>query len=231
MRRLLIDDVAVAGTFLVALLLTLLSLAMALSWLPVVHETRVLWDTATEANIWTWTSVTVLMLGAYAHLATAYLRWNSCRSAAFLWVMTAGLLAAMSLDDLAALHERLFHYGVLLGGGAGLTFFAWVIPGAFVALGICIAFGFLIRKLYGRPRRYLVSGLAIFFGGALGVEMIGASVTEQEGYSNLYVVIYHIEEMMEALGASLLLGAGLADLPEERRTLSYWLSRKSHPAN
>ena len=78
----------------------------------------------------------------------------------------------------------------------------------------------------GRPRRLGIAGLAMFFLGAIGMEMLSGLVLEESGSGLGYLVAYHVEELLEAIGASLLLGAGLAELPVEMRSVAAWRERK-----
>lgn len=214
-------------TIAISLGLAAISFAMGISWIAVSHESRLLWDVASEANLWTWFSVAVLISAAYGHLIAALICWLDERGSALLWVATALCLALMSMDDAASLHERLLApLGYLLGGGSGLTLFAWIIPGSVVALVIIVVFARMLVHVTGRPRRLGIAGLAMFFLGAIGMEMLSGLVLEESGSGLGYLVAYHVEELLEAIGASLLLGAGLAELPVEMRSVAAWRERK-----
>jgi hypothetical protein len=203
--------------------LALVSLSMALGWTPFRHETRLIVDVASEANVWTWANVVVLLTAGYTHLLAAYFRWRLGKPAVLSWIMTALILFALSLDDLAGIHERLEYWGRALGGGTGLTRFAWIIPGSAIALVIIGLFGLMIVRTDGRARRFLTVGLSSFFLGAIGMEAFGGHILTLEGNGYLYRLTYHFEEMLEAIGASLLLCAGLADLPAPARKSGFYL--------
>jgi hypothetical protein len=131
----------------------------------------------------------------------------------------AALLLALSLDDLASFHEKLHRLGRSMGGQTGFFYFAWVIPGLFLAVGCILVFAFHALSLRERARAYLITGVGLFFLGALGVEMIGGADLAAKGRTDSYVLLYHFEEMLEAMGAALILASALADLPPEERVL------------
>jgi hypothetical protein len=132
-------------------------------------------------------------------------------------MLSAVVVAGLSLDDLAQLHESetAEALGHSLGGGKGLTHFAWIVPGTLMA-ALCIAA--LVPAMAAakpRPRRLLVLGTSLLFTGAIGFEAISGQVLEYTRHGLSYVaydVVMHVEELLEAFGATLLLGAGVCDL-------------------
>lgn len=131
------------------------------------------------------------------------------------WFGSAVLLAALSLDDLAALHERLEGLGRVAGGGS--LAFAWVVPGALVGLGVLLAMTVLARRVHGTARVRLVVGVVVLLGAALGLEAVSGVVLEAgEGTTRTYVVVVHLEELLEAVGAVLMLTAPLPMLRWEQ---------------
>ncbi|TWI12749.1 hypothetical protein [Aerolutibacter ruishenii] len=128
------------------------------------------------------------------------------------WAILAAGLLLMGVDESLSLHERLIDpLRALMHDSLGIErfgifYFAWVIPGIalVVALGIC--FLPFVRRLPTRTGAMLLVSAAIYFGGALGVEL--AEGWWREGHGNRNVV-YHafvsIEEGMEMIGAILLI--------------------------
>jgi len=168
-----------------------------------------LFDVASEANLWTWANVAVLVSAANVHLACAFCDRQSTGFRFYGWLASSFLLLALSLDDLVGLHERLDHLGQALGGGHGFLHFAWVIPGVFLAVMAGLFFLMLIIQLKGSARVYLTSGVVMFFSGALLMEAFTGWILTLYGPSPQYVIAFHMEEMMEAAGAALILCAGL----------------------
>src|SRR5688572_10020503 len=64
-------------------------------------EVRVYCDVFSEGNLPTWWSVGLLVLTAVAHAVTGALAPRF----SFAWFVSAGVLAALSLDDHTSLHE------------------------------------------------------------------------------------------------------------------------------
>ena len=182
-----------------------------------------LWDVAVEGTMWTWANVAVLVTGANACALRAYAVWRAGgRLLAWLgWLATAAVIAALSLDDLVALHERLDPLGRSWGYGSGFTHFAWVIPGLIAAAGCVLVVGAHALRLPAAPRAYLLGGVGFLFAGAIGLEMVSGANLAANGHTKAYVMIYHVEELFEAIGAALLLCAPLSDMPPEAR----WLRR------
>ncbi|GAB2685586.1 hypothetical protein GCM10027194_19070 [Thalassiella azotivora] len=167
---------------------------------------RALLDPAGEANLWTWFNVALLLLAATAHAVTASLRRAAGLRAGPWWVL-AVVLAALSLDDLASLHERLDPVGRELGAGEGWLRAAWVVPGALAAVLVVAAVWRVARLLRGRSRWLLVAGLGTFLGAALGLEVLAFAVLDDGGQGPLYAAVTYLEELLEAWGAVALLAS------------------------
>ena len=111
-----------------------------------------------------------------------------------------------------SIHERFEPIGLLMGGGSGLFHFSWVIPGIGAAIICGMVFWSAMRTADGAVRRSFLLGGAFFFGGALGLEMISGAVLDQYGHLRPYTILYHIEEIFEAVGMVFIFGAGLRDV-------------------
>jgi len=168
-------------------------------------------DVATEGNIWTWANVVVLFVSAQTHACAGYFRWRRRKLGVVSCLVIAMILLGLSIDDLTALHEKLEAIGRSMGGGSGLTHFAWVVPGVVIAAGVVATFVFMAASIEATPRRYLLTGVIIFFSGAIGLEAVSGLVLDGVGVGAAYVLVFHVEEMLEAIGASLFVCAGVAD--------------------
>ncbi|MHC1561502.1 hypothetical protein ACR9E3_21280 [Actinomycetospora sp. C-140] len=177
-----------------------------------------------EGNLPTWWAVGLLAAAAVAHLVTGLVGRAQGARAAVGWLVTAVILAGMSLDDMTSIHERvgdmLKPEGAAAPATPGGTFsFYWVIPGAGVALVIAVIVGALALRLRGRPRWLLVGGLGVLFFFALGLEGIeGAVIASNAGDHAVEVLAYHVEELGENIGALLLIGAATSALAVRRAT-------------
>ncbi len=195
----------------VFLLLSCVSLLAFSRLIPWMRDNLTFFDVASEGNLWTWANVAVLVSAANAHLACALFYRERDRSNFQGWLASSVILLALSLDDLVSLHERLENIGKLAGGGTGLLHFAWIIPGAFIAALIAVLFLALIVRLRGWPKFYLAAGVGLFFFGAIVLESISGLIFTHYGPSAAYVLAFHVEEMIEAVGASLMLCGGLSE--------------------
>ncbi len=175
-------------------------------------QVRLFFDLASEANLWTWFNVVVLAAGGLMHLVAGLMARADGGGPIWPWLVSGMLLTGLSIDDLTALHERLQPLGVHLGGGSGLTYAAWLVPGLLFAAIVIGAMATLAVRVSTRPRRLLLLGLALFIGGAFLLESVGNAVLEAVGPSTRYAVFLIAEELAEAVGAVLLLAAACAAL-------------------
>jgi hypothetical protein len=156
-----------------------------------------------ESNVATWLSSSVLLACAVVAAAIARDRpaWHR-----HWWGITA-MLAWMSLDEAAELHE---HLGGLIGT-SGVLYFDWVIPAAGVVAVVALIYWPFVRALAPATRTRLLIAAAIYVGGALVMELPLGWWTETRGSEGLgYGLIDWVEETMEMVGASLALVALIA---------------------
>ena len=158
-------------------------------------------DVNAERNIPTaWSTLLLLSSALVSALLAA--RRPVFRSGWLLIAVTAGYLA---LDESMELHERLAPAGKAVAGNA--LHFAWVVPGAVLA---ALAGGLLLLRLRQQPsevRRRLVLAGTVYLTGALVLESVSGFVLRHLGARELYIAVTAAEELLEMLGASLLLAA------------------------
>ena len=170
-----------------------------------------LFDVNSESNVPTWFSSLLLFGDAFlAGLVAAIVRRAGGRDARH-WAGLAALLSLLSLDETAALHERLqIPAAALLGGpSGGLLHFAWVLPGALLALVVGTAFVGFVARLPGPTRRLVVAAGAVYLGAAAGLESVSGVVLEAHGDRAAYLLVTAAEEGLEMAGGVLLLYAFL----------------------
>ena len=120
------------------------------------------------------------------------------------WLLTSGLFFFLSWDEASQIHEKFnksFH--ALLGGGdQGIFNFAWVIPYSVLVVLVGLVLIPFIRVL---PRKLFIklafAGI-VYVMGAIGMEMISATI---EYKSSWYMLVTSIEESMEITGMILFL--------------------------
>ncbi len=170
-------------------------------------EVRVYFDVFSEGNLPTWWSVGLLVLTAVAHAVTGALATRF----SFAWFVSAGVLAALSLDDHTSLHERLERIGQ-----SWVTFERfpgyWLVPGIFAGLAVAAALGLLAVKLHGVTRWCMIGGLALLLGSAMGMEFVQGLLVAEGESGPLYVLVLHAEELGENLGVLLMLTAAIRSL-------------------
>ena len=198
-------------------LLVCVSAVAMFGWIPVLGENKYNFDVASEVNAWTWMNVAYMLFAAQMFGLGAWIRRQN-QSPALVWALVAIALALLSLDDMISLHERFGALGRTLGGGQGVLHFAWLVPG-FIAMAIILAIFFIALRSAARiVRMEILIGVLLFFGGAVGFEMISGAVLSKYGHQDTYTLLYHIEEMMEAIGMTFILSAGLKDIIRNTET-------------
>ena len=178
-----------------------------------------LFDVNTEANIPTWFASSLWLLAAIVAATVAVASSGLPRRRRRGWLGFAAVLALLSLDEAASLHERLLGSAgsALLGADArGALHFAWVVPGALVAAVLALALAGTVWSMPVRQRLLVLLAGAIFVAGALGAESLSGAALERYGDARAYVALTSLEEAAEMAGALLLLAA-LLSLLELRR--------------
>jgi hypothetical protein len=167
-----------------------------------------LFDVNSENNVPTWFSSLLLSGDALlAGLVAAIVRRARGRDARH-WAALAVLLSLLSLDEVASLHERLPDpVAALVGGAGGALHFAWVLPGALLALAVGSAFVGFLARLPGSTRRLVATAGVVYLGAAAGLESLSGMVLEAHGDRAMYLLVSAAEEGLEMVGGVLLLYA------------------------
>ncbi len=153
-------------------------------------------------------TVGVLLLGAAAHAVAGELA-RAAGGDRRPWLVTASLLAVLLLDELAAVHEQLEILGHQLGGGDGFLHFAWLLPGALIGLGFVLAAVHVCRPLPRPSAALFLTGAALCVGAAVGLGALGGDVLDGVGDGPLYIIVSHVEGLLETVAASFMLLAAL----------------------
>jgi hypothetical protein len=167
-----------------------------------------LFDVNSENNVPTWFS-SVLLFGdaLLAGVVAAVVRRVGGHDARH-WAGVAALLSLLSLDEVASLHERLQGpAGAVLGGATGALHFAWVLPGALLALLAGTAFVGFLGRLPASTRRLVVTAGVVYLGAAVGLESVSGVVLEAQGDRAMYLLVSAAEEGLEMAAGVLLLFA------------------------
>lgn len=158
-------------------------------------------DLGQEQSVGTWVTSVLHLASGLLSGAAAVLAHRAGSRWARNWWLLAVAFAFMSMDEVAALHDRtLGPLRELLGTG-GVLYYAWVIPAFLVgAVFLAVQVGFL-RHLGSPTGRDLVLAGVVFVTGAGGLEMAeGLLASQDQQGSAVFGVLILIEELME-LGA------------------------------
>ena len=157
-------------------------------------------DVNTERNIPTAWSAALLLVSASGAARLAARRTDAADSA---WWLVAAVACLLGVDEWLSLHERLGGVGAALVGDA--LHFAWVVPGAGVA---AVVGAVLVRRLRDQPdavRHQLTVAGVIYLSGALALETLAGFVLRDHGHAAGYLLVTGAEELLEMVGAALLL--------------------------
>ncbi|WP_313817750.1 hypothetical protein [Citricoccus sp.] len=173
---------------------------------------RVFFDVAGERNLPTWWNTGLLWTAGALSVAIGLLRRPTRldgRGGWSAWCGLGALLALMSLDEYAGIHERLDGLWRRLVGDNPLPAFEWLMLGVPVA-GAVVLFLWVCARVLPSPSTALyVLGIVVFFLGALGAEaLVVAAGVPLDSWA--YVASYHVEELLEFTGSALLVVAPLA---------------------
>jgi len=167
-------------------------------------------------------------------LFAALLAWGANRLArirrdpfARHWAVLGGILAYISVDEIASLHERLIPPLRHALGADGIFYFAWVIPGIVLLLLFLIAYARFFWALDGRWKRLFAAAGTIYVAGVLGMELVGGGYASQYGQQTVvYAVISTIEEVLEMSGLAVLIYAQLEYLRAHLSTIVVTLDNR-----
>jgi hypothetical protein len=193
----------------VSVALALLSLGFVLAdpAQPVLRDVRLFTDMLVEHNLPTWWSVALLAAAALVHLATALAARAAGAPEARYWLVTAAVLAVLSLDDQSQLHERSEQLGRLLVAETGGFPFYWLIPGTVAGVGVAAAVVALAVRVRARARVLLAGGIALMLATGLGLEVVQGLFMAAGNEGLGFVIAYHVEELGEDVGVILLIAA------------------------
>ncbi|MBL4769949.1 MAG: hypothetical protein JKY61_02095 [Planctomycetes bacterium] len=184
----------------------------------------------TESNIPSFYSALALVL-ACVLLGTIAAAQKKLAAPYLPWATLSVIFAFLSIDEIAALHERLIGTVRNILGAQGLFYFAWIIP---YSIGLIILGIVYIRFLRALPKRtailFVCSG-SIFVLGAIGFEMLGGMRAEVHGTTGfIFALLYTAEESLEMLGIALFIYSLLEFIGEEHGRIEVSIaSSKPHP--
>lgn len=165
-------------------------------------------DLGEEANIPTLFSVGLLLLASCLSflIARAERLAGPVPPGLASWRLLGLLLFLMAADEFLMLHETA--NGLLERAWTISGVYMWIIPGALVVLWFIILFLKFFRSLPGVVRRLLVLSLALFVGGAIGVEIFeGLNLSFTQEPEVRAILLTNTQETLEMVGEVVLLQA------------------------
>lgn len=154
-----------------------------------------------EGTIAVWFSSLVLLLCSAATAVIALQFRRRRERGAWRWWAIACLFLMMSADETASFHE--------LGGAlfkeshelSGYFSYGWVLLAIPVVAGGFVVLGPALLSLPGWIARRLLGAAGLYFGGAVGMEMVGGKLVEEAGLlSGGYFLAATAEESLEMAG-------------------------------
>jgi hypothetical protein len=167
-----------------------------------------------EISIPTWFQSTLLLLAGLLAALIAVLRSRASGSYVRHWAVAAVALILMAGDEMIAIHEMLIDpMRSLLDVTGGIFYFAWIVPGAAVAVAFAATYLRFLGHLPERIRKLFVIAGVIYLTGVLGVEGIDGAYRSSHGSDTLeYMLLTDVEEMFEMAGQLVLIYALLSYL-------------------
>jgi len=165
-------------------------------------------DVSREANITSWFSSVLLLIGALLILLIARLKNLEKDTFARHWAFMAYVFFYLSLDEAARIHEATIEPLRTLLNTSGIFYYAWVIIAIPVLLILAIFYAKFVISLPGKTRNQFILAAVLFLSGALGLEMLGGFWFDVE-VNGLYLssILITFEELLENLGVVVFISA------------------------
>lgn len=144
-------------------------------------------------------------------------------------ILSLGFLF-MAFDEMASAHERLIEpmRAVMGETNLGVFYFAWVVPGIVLVVGLGFFFLRFWWNLPPRTRTCFFIAATLYLGGAIGMELLDGSFAELYGKKNLtYMLLSSLEESLEMAGIIVFIYGLLGYIAENTRTLVFRLSGRA----
>ena len=161
-----------------------------------------LFDVSGDRNIPTWyasfslltCSLLILMIGlVHLHRQDRYTRH---------WIILSAIFLFLSIDEVAAIHERTTNL-INVPKLGGFLYYDWVVFGIIFVAIVGISYRRFLRDLPQDTKYLFLLAALLFVGGAIGVEMINARIgylSEAETVS--YALMTAVEELFEMVGVA-----------------------------
>jgi len=124
------------------------------------------------------------------------------------WKVLGAGFAFLAFDEFVGLHERLAEPLRTALGTDGWLYYAWIIPGAIVAVAVIVGFVPFLRDLAPWVRRRFIEAGGVYLSGVLGMEVIsGYYASRASDFDLVYAALTTVEETLELAGLVLFIHA------------------------
>jgi drug/metabolite transporter (DMT)-like permease len=175
-----------------------------------IHELIRLFYVDLEGNIPTLFSSSILLFASLLLALISALAKRSHDTRWRQWAVLSLALLYMAVDEASRIHEVLNRPAKSLLGqhASGIFFHTWVIFGISLVLIFAVSYLKFFFSLPLRTRIQFFAAAATFFGGAVGMEMIGGYYAESHGKDDFqYSMLATVEEGLEMAGVLMLINA------------------------
>lgn len=175
----------------------------------------VLFDLHGEVTIPTWYSSMLLLLCALVLTGMAVLTFREHDHFRFHWAGLALIFLGLSIEESADIHGAVSRQLQVAFETGGVLTYPWVVPAAIFTLVIGAFYLRFLRNLEPRYRWWFLIAGGIYIFGALGMEVIEAAYDSAVGDDGIYLAMVTIEEVLEMIGAIVVL-AGILTYASDR---------------
>ncbi len=163
-------------------------------------------DLNAETNIPTWYNTVLLLASSLFFFIIAAAKTAAADKFRYHWYGLAFLWLYFSIDELAVLHETLIKPVRNMTHLSSWFYFAWVVPGLIILAVLAVMYLGFFLHLSPRYKILFLASMLLYFGGAVGGEMLSGHFAQTIGLRNFTFAAYaSLEESLELIGASLLI--------------------------
>ena len=165
-----------------------------------------------DASLPSWCSAVMLLFCSVLSVVIAYARRSLIQARPVHWWGLAAIFLYLSVDEAISIHEKLSPLGRAMLGVAETGDFiqrAWVVPAVIVLFVLTVLYARFFLRLPRRIRLLFLIALGLFFGGAVGLEILndlyvylsgGVRDLSMAGNVIRTLVLPHVEEFAEMSG-------------------------------
>jgi uncharacterized BrkB/YihY/UPF0761 family membrane protein len=168
-----------------------------------------------ERNIPAWISSTLLSFVSFHFLLIAYYRYVLGKHYSFHWLLLGIIFIGLSIDEFVQFHEQTIRPLRTYFDTGGFLYYPWIVPATImVGIAVLLYWGFVQDLVWETRVVFFLAGF-LYVAGALGFEAIGGYYfdnfirTQDVSYDFAYLLITHVEEMLELIGIVLFLHVGM----------------------